>query len=61
MSEGGSALSISASRTENEPRAPKGGMSAALGKFEGKAAGELSFPGETTVPLGEIFQIRGNH
>ena len=53
MPEGGSAdLSIPASRAGNGAGAPKGRPAAVTGRPEGEAAGDLAFPGGTTVSPG---------
>lgn len=61
MPEGGSAgLEIPASRAGSGAGAPKSGPAAAFGRLEGEAAGDLAFPGGTTVPPGERLQVRGS-
>ena len=61
MPEGGSVdLSIPASRTGDGAGAPEGGTAAAFGRLEGEAAGDLAFPGGTTVSPGERLQVRGS-
>lgn len=61
MPEGGSTdLSIPPSRAGNGAGAPKGGPAAATGRPEGEAAGDLAFPGGTTVSPGERLQVRGS-
>lgn len=61
MPEGGSAdLSIPASRAGNGAGASKGGPAAVTGRPEGEAAGDLAFPGGTTVSPGERLQVRGS-
>lgn len=61
MPEGGSAdLSIPASRAGNGAGAPKGRPAAVTGRPEGEAAGDLAFPGGTTVSPGERLQVSGS-
>lgn len=59
--EGGPAvLSVPASRAGGGAGAPKGGTAAAFGRLKREAAGDLAFPGGTTLPPRERLQVRGS-
>lgn len=61
MPEGGAAsLTVPAARAGSGAGAPEGGPAAAFGRLKGETAGDLAFPGGTTLPPGEGLQVRGS-